>query len=154
MSADATPDEQPGDLPQAPPGDLPEDIAAHWRSYEAMFGRMPPLPARRIAYLARTDPDALRHGEASRARAFEATVFDARTTQLLILAMLVSQGAGAARWHAIAARRAGATEAELRGVVELAGAVAALGPLNTGHAMLGALPEDPTRASPSPGDGA
>lgn len=50
--------------------------------------------------------------------------------------MLLSQGVGAAKFHAIAARRAGATWEELHKVMELAAAVAALGPFNNGSALL------------------
>lgn len=53
----------------------------------------------------------------------------------MLSGLLLALGAGAARYHAIAARRAGATWDELHTVVELASVVRALGPLNQGSAL-------------------
>ena len=69
-----------------------------------------------------------------------------KTTQLILFGMLLSSGAGAARYHALAARRAGASWEELHKVVELASAVASLGPLNNGSAILNELRTDETKS--------
>ncbi len=58
------------------------------------------------------------------------------TTLLIIFAMLVANSDPAAKWHAMAARRLGATWEELQAVVNLAVAIRAFAPLNQGGALL------------------
>ena len=124
---------------------LPPDLASFRDSYAEMFGSVPPLPAKKFEFSADIDPQALRLAEQLRAHAFYSDVFDAKTTQLLLFAMLLSNGSGAARHHASAARLAGASWEELHKVVELAGAVTALGPLNNGGALLQDLRSEETK---------
>ena len=116
--------------------ELPEDLAAFRASYAELFGTVPPLPEKKFAFSADVDPDFLRVAETLRARAFYSKSFDQKQTQLMLFGMLLAIESGAARFHAVAARRAGATWEELHTVVELASAVRALGPLNQGSAML------------------
>ena len=111
-------------------------IEAFRRSYETLFGTLPPLPAAKFAFFGDVDPGALVENEAFRARAFYNERFDEKTTQLMLFAMLLVQGAGAAKWHAQAARRHGATWEDLAAVVSLATAVASLGPMNQGSGLL------------------
>lgn len=118
---------------------LADDLAAFRATYSAMFGAVPPLPDAKLQFLGRLDPDAVRRSEELRAHAFLSGVLDEKTTQLLLFAMLLVGGAGAARHHAEAALRAGASVTELAKVVELAGAVASLGPINQGAALLAEL---------------
>jgi 4-carboxymuconolactone decarboxylase len=75
-------------------------------------------------------------------------VLDAKTTQLVLFAMMMATGGGAARHHAVAALRAGATLSELAKVVELASAMASLGPVNTGSALLAELASFDTPSAP------
>ena len=123
-------------------GQLPADLAAYRDSYTDLFGELPPLPAGKFAFTGQVAPDFLRRVEQLRAAAFDNPVFDTRTTQLLIFAMMVASGDGATRWHATAARRAGATWEQLQTITELATAVAALGPANQGGALLNQLHTD------------
>lgn len=123
-------------MPQQP---LLPDLAAFRDSYADLFGSVPPLPAAKFEFSADVDPEALRLVEQLRAHAFDSNLFDTKTTQLILFGMLVAQGAGAAKFHAIAARRAGATWEELHKVTELAATVAALGPFNNGSALLNEL---------------
>jgi 4-carboxymuconolactone decarboxylase len=109
------------------------------QTYIDMFGQMPPLPHAKFEFLEKVDPGFLGRVEELRAAAFLSPIFDQKTTQLMIFAVLLSQGSGPAEWHAIAARRAGATWEELAHVVELVAAVQALGPANQGGAMLSKL---------------
>ncbi|MBA2677853.1 MAG: carboxymuconolactone decarboxylase family protein [Ktedonobacteraceae bacterium] len=125
---------------------LPPDLASFRDSYAEMFGSVPPLPAKKFEFSADVDPQALRLAEQLRAHAFYSDVFDTKTTQLLLFAMLLANGSGAARHHAQAARRAGATWEELQKVVELAGVVTALGPLNSGGALLQDLRTEETKS--------
>jgi 4-carboxymuconolactone decarboxylase len=115
------------------------DIKSAKQTYIDMFGQMPPLPKAKFEFLEDIDTAFLGRVEELRAAAFLSPVFDQKTTQLMIFAVLLSDGAGPAEWHAIAARRAGATWEELAHVVELVAAVQALGPSNQGGAMLSKL---------------
>jgi alkylhydroperoxidase/carboxymuconolactone decarboxylase family protein YurZ len=117
-------------------GELPADLAAFRDGYRELFGWIPPLPAAKFEFSGDIAPEFLRLAEQLRAHAFFSGVFDVKTTQLMLFGMLLIVGAGAARFHAIAARRSGATWEELHKVVELSSAVAALGPLNNGSALL------------------
>ena len=116
-----------------------KDIAAFRDSYAEMFGEIPPLPKAKFEFGSDIDPEALVLGEQLRAHAFYNDVFNMKTTQLMLFAMLLVEGSGAAHFHALAARQAGATWKELYKVVELASAVSALGPMNKGGALLNEL---------------
>ena len=118
---------------------LPKDLADFENSYAEMFGEVPPLPKAKFEFSSDVDPEALRIAEQLRAHAFYNDVFDMKTTQLMLFAMLVVGGVGAAKHHAMAARKAGASWQELHKTVELATAVAALGPMNKGSALLNEL---------------
>ena len=123
------------DLPQ----DLPDDLAAFRDSYVALFGTLPALPAARFEFSGETDPQALRLLEQLRAHAFYSDVFDTKITNLILFGMLLVEHHPAAQMHALAARRAGASWAELHKVVELASATGALAPANQGSALLKTL---------------
>ncbi len=118
---------------------LPADLAAFYDSYITLFGTMPPLPAAKFESTATIDPDALRLAEQQRAHAFYSDVIDIKTTQLILFGILLYAGAPPAKFHAIAARRAGATWEELQKVIELAAAVNASSPMNLGGAILNEL---------------
>jgi alkylhydroperoxidase/carboxymuconolactone decarboxylase family protein YurZ len=125
------------DRPMA--SDLPEDLKTFRETYVALFGHLPTLPAARFEFSGEVDPQFLRLAEELRAHAFYSDVFDVKTTQLILFGMLLVEHNPAAQMHAIAARRAGATWAELHKVVELASATKSLGPANQGSAMLKAV---------------
>ena len=108
-------------------------------SYTEMFGEVPPLPKAKFEFSSDVDPEALLLVEELRAHAFYNDVFDMKTTQLMLFAMLLIEGSGAAKFHALAARQAGATWEELHKVMELATAVSALEPANKGGALLNEL---------------
>lgn len=118
---------------------LAEDLQAFRETYVEMFGTVPPLPEAKLNFLGRLDPDGTRLSEQLRAHAFLSKTFDAKTTQLLLFGMMIASGAGAARHHAVAALRAGATYSELSQVIQLASAMLSLGPVNQGSALLAEL---------------
>lgn len=118
---------------------LPPDLLAFRDSYAKLFGTVPPLPAAKFDFSGDIDPDALRLAEQMRSHAFYSDIFDTKTTQLILFGMLLVLGAGAARFHATAARRNGASWEELHKVTELASVVMALGPLNNGSTLLNEL---------------
>ena len=82
------------------------------------------------------DPEALRLAEQQRAHAFYSNEIDLKTTQLILFGILLYAGDPPAKFHALAARRAGATWEELQKVVELAAAVGASSPMNLGGSIL------------------
>lgn len=115
---------------------LPTDLAAFQHSYEELFGLMPPLPEAKFDAIPDIDTESLRLAEQQRAHAFYSDVFDVKTTQLILYGMLLYSGTPAAKFHALAAHRAGATWKELQKVGELAAAAAASGPMNNSGAVL------------------
>ena len=128
---------------------LPEDLRAFRATYSEMFGSVPPLPEAKLQFLGRLDPEAARLSEQLRAHAFLSEVLDPKTTQLVLFAMMMATGGTAARHHAVAALRAGATVSELAKVIELASAMVSLGPVNNGSALLAELAGfDPSRPPP------
>lgn len=118
---------------------LPPDLAAFGDSYAELFGEVPPLPKAKFEFSSQIDPEGLRLAEQFRAHAFYNKTFDTKTTQLMLFGMLLVMGVPAAKHHAIAARRAGATWQELHAITELASAAMALGPFNNGSAILNEL---------------
>ena len=121
---------------------LSQQLSDFEDSYAEMFGEVPPLPKAKFEFTAQVDPEGLKIAEQLRAHAFYNDTFDMKTTQLMLFAMLTVKGSGAAKFHALAARRAGASWKELQTVVGLAAAVAASGPMNEGGALLKKLQED------------
>lgn len=119
-----------------PDSTKPTDQASYKKRYVEMFGKLPPLPGKRISYLAKAAPELLAHGEAARRHAFADNAFGEKTTQLILTALLAAQSSPAVAWHVRAARRAGAADEEIFDAIELAGAVASLGVLNTAYAVL------------------
>lgn len=115
---------------------LPSDLAAFQHSYEELFGEMPPLPGAKFDSIAAIDPESLRLAEQQRAHAFYSDVLDVKTSQLILYGMLLHAGVPAAKYHALAARRAGASWEELQKVGELAAAAAASGPMNNSGSVL------------------
>ena len=125
---------------------LPQDLAAFHDSYIKLFGSMPPLPGAKFDSIAEIDPESLRLAEQQRAHAFYSDVFDVKTTQLILFGMLLHAGVPAAKFHALAARRAGASWEELQKVTELAAAALASGPMNTGGSILKDLRTDEVKS--------
>jgi 4-carboxymuconolactone decarboxylase len=96
------------------------DLAALRRPYEELIGFLPPRIQARTELLARVDPDLLRLQEEIRLRAMYPACFDVKTSQLMLFGILLALMGDAARLHAIAARRAGASWEELQAATGLA----------------------------------
>ncbi len=96
------------------------ELEALRQRYRELIGFVPPRIEARTDLLARLDPETLRLQEALRARLMYPSCFDVKTAQLLLFGMLLMDLSDAARLHAIAARRAGASYEELSAVVGLA----------------------------------
>ena len=109
--------------------------------YETLIGFVPPRIMARTDLLARLDPELLRLEEATRLRAMYPACFDVKTSQLMLFGILLALMGDAARLHAIAARRAGATWEELSAVVGLAFLFRGLPAANLGAEIIQKLAE-------------
>jgi alkylhydroperoxidase/carboxymuconolactone decarboxylase family protein YurZ len=128
--------------PGLPPRQLSDaDLAAMRAPYEALIGFVPPRIMARTELGARLDPELLRLQEAARLRAMYPACFDVKTTQLMLFGILLALMGDAARLHAIAARRAGASWEELSAVVGLAYLFRGLPAANLGAEILHKLAE-------------
>lgn len=139
--------------PSLPPRQLAEaDLAALRAPYETLIGFVPPRILARTELGARLDPELLRLQEAARLRAMYPACFDVKTTQLMLFGILLALMGDAARFHALAARRAGATWEELHAVVGLAYLFRGLPAANLGAEILLKLAEtEGSASSPAPG---
>ena len=92
--------------------------------------------ATRFAVSGALDPALLDLQEAARAHAFATPCFDEKTKQLMIFGIMLGQLNDAARIHAIAARRAGASWDELHAVIGLCYTFRGVPAANRGAEML------------------
>jgi len=126
----------------APPEEPAARTVALRQSYAAMFGAVPPMPNARFELASEVDPEFLRLAEALRAKAFAKGALDARMAQLLAFAVLVARGDDSAHWHAVAAKRLGATLEEFHHAIAIATVVAGgFGAYNLGSKILADLRE-------------
>jgi alkylhydroperoxidase/carboxymuconolactone decarboxylase family protein YurZ len=109
--------------------------------YETLIGFVPPRIMARTELGARLDPELLRLQEATRLRAMYPTCFDVKTSQLMLFGILLALMGDAARLHAIAARRAGASWEELSAVIGLAYLFRGLPAANLGAEILQKMAE-------------
>jgi alkylhydroperoxidase/carboxymuconolactone decarboxylase family protein YurZ len=106
------------------------------RRYEELIGFVPPRIEARVDLGSRLDPALLELEERVRAHAMYPACFDVKTAQLMLFGILLALVSDAARLHAIAARRAGATWEELHAVVGLAFLFRGLPAANLGAEVL------------------
>ncbi len=111
-------------------------------SYQELFGFMPPRVARRMEIGDELNPALLETVEQTRMAALYPAEFDVKTTQLMVFGILLSQLSNGAGLHAKAARKAGATRAELHAVVGLAYLYRGLSAFNMGVEMIDAAFQD------------
>ncbi len=107
-------------VPKPPVQMSEEELRKLRERYRELIGFVPPRIQARTDLLARLDPETLQMQEELRARLMYPKCFDVKTSQLMLFGMLLMDLSDAARLHAIAARRAGATYEELNAVVGLA----------------------------------
>jgi len=88
--------------------------------YEELIGFTPPRIHERIRLGLEVDPDLLDQVERLRTAAMYPKALDLKTAQLILFAVLLSHVAPPAEYHARAAKRAGASKAELHAVAGLA----------------------------------
>jgi alkylhydroperoxidase/carboxymuconolactone decarboxylase family protein YurZ len=138
----------PGAEPIRPPAEpLParrladSELAALRAPYADLIGFVPPRIEARTELGARLDPELLRLQETIRQRAMYPACFDVKTAQLMLFGILLALMGDAARLHAIAARRAGASWEELHAVVGLAYLFRGMPAANLGAEVLRKLAE-------------
>jgi alkylhydroperoxidase/carboxymuconolactone decarboxylase family protein YurZ len=120
------------------------ELAALRAPYTELIGFVPPRIQARTDLGARLDPELLRLQEAMRMRAMYPDCFDTKTSQLMLFGILLALMGDAARLHAIAARRAGASWDELHAVVGLAFLFRGLPAANLGAEIIQKLAEGET----------
>ena len=132
----------PDHLGSLPPRALSDaELAALRAPYETLIGFVPPRIMARTELGARLDPELLRLQEETRLRAMYPACFDVKTSQLMLFGILLGLMGDAARLHAIAARRAGASWEELSAVVGLAYLFRGLPAANLGAEILQKMAE-------------
>lgn len=119
-----------------------EQVQAYRDFYIELLGFVPPRIQARTELLARLDPDLLAMQEELRRHCMYPPVFDIKTTQLMLFGMLLMNLQDAAKLHAIAARRAGASFEELTAVINLAFLFRGLSAANYGAEILQSLAQD------------
>jgi alkylhydroperoxidase/carboxymuconolactone decarboxylase family protein YurZ len=125
------------------------ELAAIRQPYEELIGFVPPRILARTELGARLDPELLRLEEAVRLRAMYPECFDVKTSQLMLFGILLALMGDAARLHAIAARRAGASWEELHAVVGLAYLFRGLPAANFGAEVLLKMAEGEAGGKPA-----
>jgi alkylhydroperoxidase/carboxymuconolactone decarboxylase family protein YurZ len=132
----------PDHLGPLPPRALSDaELAALRAPYETLIGFVPPRIMARMELGGRLDPELLRLQEETRLRAMYPACFDVKTSQLMLFGILLGLMGDAARLHAIAARRAGASWEELSAVVGLAYLFRGLPAANLGAEILQKMAE-------------
>jgi alkylhydroperoxidase/carboxymuconolactone decarboxylase family protein YurZ len=112
------------------------------RLYEELIGFVPPRIQARIATGSRVDAAELELQEQVRQHFMYPACFDVKTSQLMLFGILLALMGDAARLHALAARRAGATWEELWAVSGLAYLFRGLPAANLGAEIIQKLAAD------------
>lgn len=113
-----------------------EELETLRKVYRDLLGFVPPRITARTDLLSRLDPDGLRLQEQMRSHFMNPRAFDRKTVQLMLFGMLLMNLQDAAKLHAIAARRAGASWEELVSVLGLAFLFRGLSAANVGSQIL------------------
>lgn len=122
---------------QLPERQLSDDKVGEYRDFYAhLLGFVPPRIQARTDLLARVDPELLAMQEDIRRHCVYPKCFDVKTTLLMLFGMLLMNLLDAAKLHALAADRAGATFEELTAVVNLAYLFRGLSAANVGSEIL------------------
>jgi alkylhydroperoxidase/carboxymuconolactone decarboxylase family protein YurZ len=104
--------------------------------YVELLGFVPPRIQARTDLLARLDPELLTLQEGLRRHCMYPDCFDVKTSQLFLFAILLANLQDAARLHALAAFRAGASFEELSAVVNFVFLFRGLSAANIGAEIL------------------
>ena len=113
-----------------------DDLEEVRKVYLVLIGFVPPRISARTDLMSRLDPEGLLLQEQVRRHFMYPPCLDVKTAQLMLFGMLLMNLQDAARLHAIAARRAGATWEELGAVVGLAFLFRGLSASNVGSQVI------------------
>lgn len=139
---------EPASLDHLPERKIPDEQVEEYRDfYIELLGFVPPRIQARTDLLARLDPDLLSMQEELRRHCMYPDYFDTKTAQMMLFAILLANLQDAAKLHALAAYRAGASFEELSAVVNLVFLFRGLSAANLGAEILEGL------VKPSKGSG-
>jgi len=124
---------------------MPKSKTAYFKSYERLLGFVPPRIQARVALGLECDPDLLDKVETVREAAMFPAGMTTKMAQLILFAVLLSQAQPAAKIHAIAAKRAGATKKELHAVAGLAYLFRGLTAFNMGAEIIAEIFAPPAK---------
>lgn len=113
-----------------------EELSGLAKPYHDLLGHLPPRVAARHFISAALDGRTVALQEDIRNHVMSPACFDDKTTQLLVFAMLMMELSDAAKTHAIAARRCGASWTELQAVVNLCFLFRGIPAANRGASLL------------------
>jgi alkylhydroperoxidase/carboxymuconolactone decarboxylase family protein YurZ len=116
-----------------------EQVKEYRDFYVELLGFVPPRIQARTDWLARLDPELLTMQEDLRRHCMYPDCFDTKTSQLFIFAIMLTNLQDAAKLHALAAHRAGATFEELTAVVNFVFLFRGLSAANLGAEILQGL---------------
>jgi len=116
--------------------------------YEELLGFLPPRIEARLAVTGALDPKMLELQEQIRSHGMYPKSFDVKTAQLMLFGMLLMDASDAAVLHGIAARRAGASWAELQDTVSLCFLFRGLSAANRGAEILANIAQREQRPLP------
>ena len=126
------------------------DLESLYAPYVEAFGEVPPIPRDRLAYAVKLAPEFTRLAEQMRLEALHSEILPDKLSQAVAMGILIAKGSPmAAKWHARAARRAGATFKELHKVIEIAAVVACgVSAIDPGGLMLAELAAEEDKELP------
>ena len=137
----------PSTFAALPERQIPDEQVEEYRSvYVDLLGFVPPRIQARTDLLARLDPELLALQEELRQHCMYPDCFDTKTSQLILFAILLANLQDAAKLHAIAAHRAGATFEELSAVVNLVFLFRGLSAANIGAEILQGIAKSSTES--------
>jgi alkylhydroperoxidase/carboxymuconolactone decarboxylase family protein YurZ len=128
---------EPSSFAPLPERQISDEQVQEYRDvYVELLGFVPPRIQARTELLARLDPELLSMQEELRQHCMYPECFDTKTSQLILFAILLTNLQDAAKLHALAAYRAGASFAELSAVVNLVFLFRGLSAANLGAEIL------------------
>ena len=128
---------EPSSFSPLPERQISDEQVQEYRDfYVELLGFVPPRIQARTDLLARVDPELLSMQEELRRHCMHPECFDTKTSQLMLFAILLTNLQDAAKLHALAAYRAGASFEELSAVVNLVFLFRGLSAANLGAEIL------------------
>jgi 4-carboxymuconolactone decarboxylase len=115
---------------------MPRTAEDYFEIYEELLGFVPPKIRHRVRLGLEVAPETLDAVEEMRRRVMYPDCLDVKTAQMILFACMLNNLLPAAKIHAIAAKRAGATKEELHAVAGLAFLFRGLSAFNNGAQII------------------